>query len=169
MARRMFTIARPTVVLPQPDSPTRPMVSPRPRESDTPSTARTSAFFRGMIPPKTGKRTCRSCTSRMTSSEVAMTLVVKVAAYPVARGRFGQRRLDVVAGLEALGATSRELASGRQPMNVGHRSGNGGEPPRRLAVDARQRRKQTARVRMQRIVEQLPDRCDFLNPSTVHN
>ena len=47
--RRM--IARPVVDLPQPDSPTRPSVSPRFMVNETPSTARTSPMWRWMIRP----------------------------------------------------------------------------------------------------------------------
>lgn len=42
---KTFIIALPTVVLPQPDSPTIPNVSPRCKEKLTPSTAFTSAIF----------------------------------------------------------------------------------------------------------------------------
>ena len=47
--------SRPTVVLPQPDSPTRPSVSPRWMTRSTPSTARTSATCRWSTPARTGK------------------------------------------------------------------------------------------------------------------
>ena len=64
----MLTIARPTVVLPQPDSPTSPSVSPRASvERDAVDGAHLGRLARSRTPPKTGKRTCRSCTSRMAS------------------------------------------------------------------------------------------------------
>src|SRR5918999_5084489 len=119
----MFTIARPTVVFPHPDSPTRPIVSPRRSANETPSTARTSPVFRGMMPPKVGNRTFRSCTSRMTS-EVSMAVVVQVAAHPVIGCGFDQRRLDAGTRLEPLGAARRELAADRQAVNVGYRARN---------------------------------------------
>src|SRR5918993_3078312 len=132
----MLTIARPTVVFPHPDSPTRPMVSPLRSVNDTPSTARTSLFFRGMTPPKTGKRTFRSCTSRMTS-EVSMAVVVKVAADPVVGRGFDQRWFDTGAGLEPLGTARRELAPNRKMVDVGHRARNRRQPLRPRAVDPR--------------------------------
>ena len=45
-ARTSRSMARPVVLLPQPDSPTRPRVSPRRRLNATPSTARTSPMWR---------------------------------------------------------------------------------------------------------------------------
>src|SRR5581483_10180697 len=56
-------MARPVVDLPQPDSPTRPSVSPRLISKETPSTAFTSATFRWKIRPAvTGKYIFRSST-----------------------------------------------------------------------------------------------------------
>ena len=60
----MLTIARPTVLLPHPDSPTNPSVSPWLSSKLTPSTAFTSAILRAKTPPTTGKRTRRSWISR---------------------------------------------------------------------------------------------------------
>src|ERR1700737_1072508 len=57
--RRM---ARPTVDLPQPDSPTRDRVSPRSTSKDTPSTACTQLDLRLNSPPRTGKCFLRSLT-----------------------------------------------------------------------------------------------------------
>ena len=57
-------IARPVVDLPQPDSPTRPSVSPGCSVNDTPDTACTVPTLRGMIPlPRTGNSLTRSVTS----------------------------------------------------------------------------------------------------------
>ena len=56
-------IVRPTVVLPHPDSPTRPSVSPTPRSKLTPSTARTWSTVRWKRPRFTGKWVLRSLTS----------------------------------------------------------------------------------------------------------
>jgi hypothetical protein len=58
---------RPTVVLPQPDSPTRPNVSPRLMKKLTSSTAFTWATVRCKSPPRTGKYLRRRSTSRSTS------------------------------------------------------------------------------------------------------
>ena len=51
---------RPSVVLPQPDSPASPSVSPRAISSDTPSTARTRPFTRASTPRRMGKLTATS-------------------------------------------------------------------------------------------------------------
>ena len=58
------TMLLPSVDLPQPDSPTRPMVSPARRVKLTPSTARQTLRARWNTPSFTGKCTCRSRTSR---------------------------------------------------------------------------------------------------------
>ena len=55
-------ISRPTVVLPQPDSPTSPSVSPRRISKLTPSTAWTIPIVRCRIPPRMGKCLTRSVT-----------------------------------------------------------------------------------------------------------
>src|SRR4051794_18154139 len=57
-------ISRPVVVLPQPDSPTRPSDSPLPSKNEMPSTAWTCATVRRTTPPDfTGKYFTRSRTS----------------------------------------------------------------------------------------------------------
>src|SRR5687768_15380508 len=164
----MLTMARPTVVLPHPDSPTRPIVSPRWRVNDTPSTARTSPFFRGMMPPKTGKRTFRSCTSRMTS-EVSMAVVVEVAPYPVIWRGFDERWLDAGTRLEPLGTTGRELAADGKVVNIWNRSRNRRQAVSLRSVNARQRPEQPPRVRVQRVVKQFANRGNLLDLSAVHD
>jgi len=60
------TSRRPMVVLPQPDSPTRPNVSPRPMAKLTPETALTEPTWRRNTPPAmTGNSLTRSVTSRI--------------------------------------------------------------------------------------------------------
>ena len=61
--------SRPTVVLPQPDSPTRPSVSPRAISRSTPSTARTSATVRCSTPALMGNAFLRP--SRRTSGRAS--------------------------------------------------------------------------------------------------
>lgn len=59
-----FKIVRPIVDLPQPDSPTKPSVSPWLIEKLTPLTALLSPFTREKIPcDGSGKNFCRSLTS----------------------------------------------------------------------------------------------------------
>src|SRR4051794_34209443 len=61
-------ISRPVVVLPQPDSPTRPSDPPLASVNETPSTAWTCATVRRITPPDlTGKYFFRSRTSRSVS------------------------------------------------------------------------------------------------------
>ena len=68
----IFRMARPVVLLPQPDSPTRPKVSPRRTSNDTPSTAFTLPTWRRMTAPAiTGKWTFRSLTSRTVSGRLS--------------------------------------------------------------------------------------------------
>src|SRR5688572_10058194 len=160
--------ARPTVVLPHPDSPTSPSVSPRRSVSETSSTARTAPVRRGMTPLITGKLTLRSVTSRI-ASWVSMTVIVQVTADPMPGRHFDERRFLVRAWFEAFLAARRELAADGQPVNVGDRAGDGLQPRRSLAVDPWQRRQQPARVRMERVVEQLPHRRQFLQLAAVHH
>src|SRR4051794_9421992 len=61
-------IVRPNVVLPQPDSPTSPSVSPRRIWTLTPSTAWTWPIVRRRKPPRIGKYFLRFVTSTRTSS-----------------------------------------------------------------------------------------------------
>ena len=61
---------RPTVVLPDPDSPTKPSVSPRLMSKVTPSTALTSATWREKTPAMMGKYFSRSRTATSVSGEI---------------------------------------------------------------------------------------------------
>src|SRR5215469_3091866 len=63
-----ITSMRPSVVLPQPDSPTRPSVSPRRMSNDTPETALIEAIFRWTTRLVTGNSLTRSRTSTRTES-----------------------------------------------------------------------------------------------------
>ena len=63
LGRMSCRIALPTVVLPQPDSPTSASVRPDPMASETPSTARTWATVRFRIPLRIGKWTLSCFTS----------------------------------------------------------------------------------------------------------
>src|SRR5262245_6127232 len=70
---------RPTVVLPQPLSPTRPSVSPRPNVKLTPSTALTHWWTRANSPRRTGKYLQRSATSSSGPPVEAVTDLSAVA------------------------------------------------------------------------------------------
>src|SRR3954470_2731170 len=111
----MLMTARPTVVLPLPDSPTRPSVSPCSSVNDTPFTACTSLFLRSSRPPNTGNLTSRFLTSRMVGMLVGDS--VKVAAHEMSRRALDELRLDAGAGIESIGAARRKFAAGRQIEN----------------------------------------------------
>src|SRR2546423_12042003 len=128
-------IARPTVVLPQPDSPTRPSVSPRCSWNEIRFTASTSPTRRSSTPPKTGNLTTRSWTSRRISvidgdaSPVGLAwfrhrrgpaVRIEVTAHPVARRVFNQRRLDVGTRFERIRAARDQPAADRQEVKVQH-------------------------------------------------
>ena len=75
----------PTVVLPQPDSPTRASVRPAPIANETPSTARTCPIVRRNNPRRIGKCTFRS----RTSSNAPLCAAGNAAAAAPASGRKG--------------------------------------------------------------------------------
>src|SRR5262245_38726071 len=164
----MFTMDRPTVLLPQPDSPTRPSVSPLRRSKLTPSTARTSATFRANTPPVTGNRTNRSCTSS-SFSILGLWRIHEVASHPVPRGILNQFGFDLVARFKALRASRDELAGWRQIQNARNIARDGAESAVLVAVNGGERCQQAPRVGMQRILEKLFYRRDFLNFSAVHD
>src|SRR5207302_4592511 len=72
--------ARPRVDLPQPDSPTRPTVSPVLISRSTPSTAWTWAMVRCRIPDETGNQTFRSETETSGSAVVQARVSVLTGA-----------------------------------------------------------------------------------------
>src|SRR2546427_3065699 len=141
----MLTMARPTVVLPQPDSPTSPSVSPCSSVNDTPSTARTSPLFLNRRPPNTGNLTFRFLTSRM-GGIFFVGDPVEVAADEVAGRALDERRLDIGTWLEPVRTSRRELASKWQVENIGHRSRNRRQAFGPGAVHAWERAEQPARV-----------------------
>src|SRR6202167_2083678 len=125
MVRRMLTIARPTVLLPQPDSPTRPSVSPCSSANVTPSTAFTSAVFRLRTPPTTGKLTRNWSISRIFMDSKIFTAspssrVHQMAAHPMSGRYLDEGRLDLGATFEPLFAAGFEFASGGQIENAGN-------------------------------------------------
>src|SRR5437870_9850309 len=146
MSRR---VVRPVVDLPQPDSPTRPSVSPGRMSNDTSSTACTRATSRESRPPRIGKYFLRFLTRR--SGSAIGGPLVQEAGHLVARPDFFERRcvLEVhglgqrAAGREAAarlldaaqggdGAADRLqlLALGRRQVDAG----NGAQEPLRVGV-----------------------------------
>src|SRR3954471_14679342 len=154
MARRIFTMARPTVVFPLPDSPTKPSVSPRSSVKDTSSTARTSPVLRSSTPPNIGNLTFRFLTSRMGGICLARDSV-QVAPDEMSRSALHERGLDARAGLEPIRTSRRELAAGWQVEDIRHRSRNGGQALRPGPIHARQRAEQASRIRVHRVLEEL--------------
>src|SRR6476659_342559 len=169
----MLMIARPTVVLPHPDSPTRPSVSPRCNWNEMPLTASTSPTRRNSTPPKTGNFTTRLWTSSSVSLVIGnrrlAAVRIEMATHPVTGRVFNQRRVDIRTRLEGVRAARHELAADGQAIDVGDRSRDDGEPARLGAVDARNRPKQPVRVGMKRLVEERVDGRDLLNLASVHN
>src|SRR5690349_7596909 len=195
----MLTIARPTVVLPHPDSPTSPSVSPWCSWNEMPFTASTSPTRRSNTPPKTGNLTTRFWMSSRTSLVIRLTrqrvvyrmchgralgsprrirllsdrglsaVRVEMAPHPMAARVFNQWRFDVRARFERVRTPGDELAADRQAVDVGNGAGNDGESARFGAVDARDRAEQAVGVGMERRGEERVDRGDFLNLSPVHD
>src|SRR5207244_10763288 len=77
------------VVLPQPDSPTRPRVVPARIRNDTPSTARTSPADHPRNPRRTGKCLVRSETSSRLPLSVAFRAEGEVGALGIFAGTSG--------------------------------------------------------------------------------
>src|SRR5205085_7020625 len=116
-------IARPSVVLPQPLSPTRPTVSPGLMKRLTSSTARTKSLARLKTPCFTGKRTLRLRTSRrfmgwFRTGRVLSFAVPVRAARGATRDNFPQhRRINGAVGL-GLRATGMKAAAPREASRL---------------------------------------------------
>ena len=122
VSRWMPSRVRPSVVLPQPDSPTSPSVSPARSDRDTPPTARTGSTAgrsHRFCPPS---RTTTSRASRIGSPGLIgrlLPLVGEAAAdemAPARRPRVGRRRAQT----SATAAARREAAAGRRCQRRRH-------------------------------------------------
>ena len=166
------TSIRPIVVLPQPDSPTRPSVSPLRMSNDTSATALTAPTRRCSTPLVTGKSLTRCLAESTTSPATA----VAGAATSRRRRRLGDHELaadglllhadreeaavDVRGGLprqyRRLGAAAvgrvpaarREPAAGRRVDQVRRGAGNGVQPLPGLGRLLRQRVEERLGVRV---------------------
>ena len=154
-----FSTMLPTVDLPQPDSPTRPSVSPAPMAKLTPSTALTTPPRRCSSPPRTGK-----CLTRPSTSRLAGALMPP----PPPRGRLPSRPRDAPAPASierrrrrrgSDRPRSRSAARRRSRRSAGVRAGTmpgiscrRGRAPAGIGLDVepRERPHQAARVGMQR-------------------
>ena len=154
---------RPVVDLPQPDSPTRPSVSPGAMSKLTPSTACTTSALRAEqaaadrevldqvldAQERLNRLAHRAAISSAGSIEHAGDLV--------AAADLAQRRHRLAALRHRVAAARREAAAGRRLEQARHHARDRLEPRllRRRRVDARDRADQALRVGMARIGEQL--------------
>ena len=144
--------SRIVVVLPQPDSPTRPSVRPGRSVNDTPSTARTVPTRRGNTEPRiSGKCRLRSETSstgRVVPDERGLHLTARVDR-------------DRASGGE--GASGRQVRERRRaPLERHEPLGTGGQ-------HVRHRAQQADRVRHLRSGEDLGGRAEFDHLARVHD
>src|SRR5215510_5516007 len=158
MSRRM---QRPVVDFPQPDSPTRPRVSPAWMSKLTPSTAWTRATSREKSPPLMGK-----CLTSLLTRRSASAMAVSLCVWLVEPAGDLVPRLHFLEGGLLLGvhrlhelAAGGEAAAGRHVQQARH------HPRDRLQalllgrrqVDARDRTEQALGVGVERLLEQLLD------------
>src|SRR4051794_19218400 len=171
--RRM---ARPTVDLPQPDSPTRPSVSPSPIAKLTPSTANTRSgltrnprligkcFFSAST-TSTGSPACGAPACALTLASVMAGSVRRSGMPtrgPVAGTFFLVSRSFVAAAIVGARAARRKGAARRQAVQRGHDAWDLLQPTGggRFAAQQpkpRQRRQQSAGILMLRLREQRAD------------
>src|SRR2546427_1589109 len=167
---------RPSVVLPQPLSPTKASVSPRRMYMSTPSTARTRAIVRRRTPPLTGKyfwipiaATTMSCLGR-SGSGIGLSAVVQEAGDPTVRALWNQLGFLALASVKRVLAPRMEPASRRRVREVGHRSRDRWKrrPGCDLLVERNDRLQEALRVRMKGLSEQVGDRGVLDNLSRIH-
>ena len=120
--------SRPTVVLPQPDSPTRPSVSPRRISKLTPSTAWTDPTVRCRMPPLTGKCLTRSRTSTSGTRPARRGAAERPAGPGSARRPRGRSRGRSAARPCRVGRPCARRARPRRPARLQ-------EPPVRVVVE----------------------------------
>src|SRR5262245_55111323 len=172
------TIARPTVDLPQPLSPTRPSVSPRRIAKLTPSTALTTPPRRAPnTPPPTGKWTLRSTTS-ITGASILSGLRdrrgprradLEPAARAMAGADLAQRRRRRAAGGLGVRAARREAAEARLAQRFRRQAGDRRQPRRAGLVGPRDRLQQADRVRHARVGEHRLRRRLLDDAARVHH
>src|SRR5262245_3307395 len=149
------------VVLPQPDSPMRPSVSPGPIAKSTPSTAFTAEVSRPNSPRRTGKCFFSPRTSRTGGAMFQKPAAGDGVTEPEVR------RLRGGATLHRLTAAGMEGTPGWQAREVRRLPGNRVE--RLLAAELRHRAQQRARVRVLRVVEQLLHRRLLDDLASIHH
>src|SRR5262245_16074973 len=131
---------RPTVVLPQPDSPTRPTVSAWPIVKLISSTACTWPTVRRSRPRRTGKYFFSPLTSNtavgLSGIGGSSELVGVPAGRPMAVLLFFVARIGLPADVAGKGTARRERAARRQVAERRHNAGNFLQPLRRRPVTA---------------------------------
>src|SRR5262245_36031707 len=150
------------VVLPQPDSPMRPSVSPDPIAKSTPSTAFTEAVSRERSPRRTGK-----CFFSPRTSRTGGAMFQKPAASDAAVAEWEVGRLRDGAVLHGLATARMKGAPGRKAREVRRLPGDRVE--RLLAAELGHRAQQRARVGVLGVVEQLLHRRLLDDLAGVHH
>src|SRR5271166_5849137 len=143
------------VVLPQPDSPISPSVSPGQTTKSTPSTAFTQAILRrSNIPVLTGKYFCRLCSS---SSGAGILFLCRLIEQPAPCRPIPSEAavggLLLAALRHGVGATGVERAARRQLGEIGGLARDGVE--RLLAAELRHRAEQSLGIRVLRCTEEV--------------
>src|SRR5208282_174020 len=165
------SIRRPSVDLPEPDSPTRPNVSPRRISRLTPATAFKVSFVRESSPSlPAGNSFQRSSTRRSGSVIGAAAIFSDAEAGDMMTWRFHfQGWIGCGASGYRKRAARMKPASARRPERARYRSGNRLQAMARRAIDARNRCQQPFGVWVQRIAEQLRGRRLFHHARGVQN
>ena len=177
-------ISRPTVVLPQPDSPTRPSVSPGKMSNETSCTARTVPLA-PRRPPRTSKFLVRL---RTVSSGSPVLASVTVEPAPAARpdelavrdlGNAVTARQPAGVGADQFGlgladrdsvrAARRKAAAGRRRRGIGRQAFDGLELVAARPVEPRNRAQQAHRIGMARTVEHVVGVALFDQPRGIHH
>ncbi len=152
------TMVRPSVDLPQPDSPTRPSVRPASTRKPTPSTARTWPIVRRSRGERTGKYVLRSCTSSSARHTRLGLRLVRLDRKEAAGAMAGRERIERRHGIGATRSRARaavaKAAAGRPLERRGDRALDRDQPVL-PAVQARDRAQQRIGVGMPRRAEQL--------------
>src|SRR5438270_840453 len=179
-----LTTVRPSVVLPDPDSPTSPSVSPALVSMSTPSTAWTCPVVRCINPDATGNQTLRSLTvtnGSLVVQALLRCLAAVSATFELRSGlrhpaRRALRRPDLRerwrvprAPVDAKHAARMERAPGGKVDEAGRQALDGPERLVLLGVEARDRAEQRPRVGMLRVREDVGGRSRLDDLAGVHH
>src|SRR5213593_1439129 len=159
------------VVLPQPDSPTRPSVEPAGMSNETASTARTTPVDQPSAPRRTTKCLVRLCTSSNRGASRPRRGAISASMEPAARGVTGRdlglgrgRRAPVERG----GAARREGAAAAERGEIG-RLARDGRQALAPGAEARNGLEQRAGVGVRRLGEDPPHGADLDDAPGVHD